>query len=828
MIFELSMQFAIIATKNNSCMPFNRSICQDSCEEHSDCADDGRFCNGDGECELGCRDDEGEGGEPNNGPEEAVQIQLGEANVNNVRSGGIDGRIICGNDRDVYAVTVGPFERIRVDVHFDRAEGNLDLEMLGDCEPQNGVQPPEGCIAFEDGPLLADSVDVPERIEFPEADSDIRIQDGMTYYITVFGSGSDVARRLDYRVEISTVDARSGCFPDPRDLVEPNDNTPRNATQVPERGGDYLSNICADDIDFFAIELQPNDGLQVEIRPDPNLEISGYLYAEGQLAGDPVLTAANNYRFSAEIGDGAFAPAGIWYLRIVGIGGSIGEYGLSISRFSSAACGTDGGTEPNGSIDNAVRLDLPLLEADAPMGELPAQELELAICTEGRPDVDMFCFDVNAGEVLEAAVETIDVNGRFDVQFVNAAGEFIGQNAQSTNQGDALNIARVLQSGDGTYCVRVSGLDGAQGAYVLSAARRARPMGMCALDMDEGPRRNDEAANAVELMSVEEEVLSYEHASYICDPEGGVDEDWFRVNVPEERSNLCVTLDRFDRLANDVDLSVYRDVAVNGADVCNDTADCDAVNPGSACVRGRCAAPIGDDISRGSNFAMVHLNRDRIGSNDGGYLVRVTHRDGNEGPYTVNADVTPESADCADDIREPNDDAQDATALGSGDVGICNAWICDTPPDEDEDWYTIEVPANQDRTVMVSFGSSEGRLYMEMFGPPLPEDELSGELFGEIGIGGDPKQCINIQGGSVDVSVDIRVFANSVIGAGGNNRVDYSLRVVPTDLAMVGLEGECVRLGGIGEACPPREEWDEGRNGNRLQPEACWPTMVLP
>jgi hypothetical protein len=378
--------------------------------------------------------------------------------------------------------------------------------------------------------------------------------------------------------------------------------------------------------------------------------------------------------------------------------------------------------------------------------------------------------------------------------------------------------------------VRVSGIDGAQGTYILSVARRARPMGMCALDMDEGPRRNDSSDTAVQLMSMDEEALSYRHASYICDPDDRVDEDWFRVNVPEERSNLCVTLDRFDRLANDVDVSVYLDVAVPAADPCNDTEDCEMANPGSACVRGRCAAPINDDIGSGANFAMVHLNRDRVGSNDGGYMIRVTHRDGNEGAYTVNADITPESDDCGEDIREPNDDDQRSTALGSGDVAICNAWICDAPrpSDEDEDWYNIEVPANQDRTVMVAFPSSEGRLFMDMLGPDLPEEPNSGLIVGQIGRNGDPKQCINIRGGSVDATVSIQVYANSVIGDGGNNRVDYSLQVVPTDLDDAGPEGECPRLGGIGDACEPREEWPEVGNIGRIQPLGCWPTMRLP
>ena len=785
--------------------------CEDDCGSHDDCADPTRFCNAESECELGCRDDEGDGGEPNDDVDGAVAVVLGAANENLVRFGSVDGRIICGNDRDVYAVEVGPFERIRVDVHFDRAEGNLDMELDGEF--------------VEDGPLLADSVDVPERIEFPDPDSDDVVQDGTTYYITVFGNGSDLARRLDYRVEVSTVDARSGCFPDPRDLMEPGDNSTDNATVVPERGAEYLSNICADDVDFFVIGLQPNDGLQIELRPDANLEVRGYLYADGQPPGPAVLTEATNYQYAAEVGDSAFAPAGDWYIRVEGTNGTVGEYGLTIRRFSSAACGTDGGTEPNGDIDNAIRIEAPVI----PDGmDLPAQDLELAICTEGRPDVDMFCFDVNEGDILEAAVETAEgIDGTLDIQFVNAGGVFIGQRANSGQAGEEHNIASVLQTVDGTYCIRVSGVEGAQGAYTLFAGRREAPMGMCALDRDEGPRRNDTANTAVELMSMAEDALSYQHNSYICDPEDSADEDWFSFNVPEERSNVCVSLDRFNGEANDVDVSIYRNVAVPGGQGCNNSAECDELDAGSACVRGRCAAPVGDDIGGGYDFAMVHLSRDRIGGNSGEYLVRVTHRDANEGPYTVNADVNTNNDECTDDIREPNNDDQRATALGSGDVAICNSWICDGRP-EDEDWYVFEVPANQDRTVMVSFGSSEGRLYTALEGPALPGEDLSGQIVGEIdGNGADPNQCVNIRGGADNATISLRVHARSIDGSRGNNRVDYSLRVVPTDLSD-NLTGECQRLGGNARTCDPRDEWDEIPGLGRIQPLDCWPTMVLP
>ena len=82
--------------------------CQDLCREHADCKEV-RFCDADsGICQPGCRDDEGEGGEPNNDFETATVIPLGDANDDGERFGSIDGRVLCDNDEDVLRVDVPP------------------------------------------------------------------------------------------------------------------------------------------------------------------------------------------------------------------------------------------------------------------------------------------------------------------------------------------------------------------------------------------------------------------------------------------------------------------------------------------------------------------------------------------------------------------------------------------------------------------------------------------------------------------------------------------------------------------------------------------------
>ena len=85
-------------------------------------------------------------------------------------------------------------------------------------------------------------------------------------------------------------------------------------------------------------------------------------------------------------------------------------------------------------------------------------------------------------------------------------------------------------------------------------------------------------------------------------------------------------------------------------------------------------------------------------------------------------------------------------------------------------------------------------------------------------------QCINVRGGSLDQEIEIGVSRVGELIDDGNRRVDYSLYVVPTDLA-VNPSGACGRLGAHQhQACT---SWDLGQQDNSLT-QKCWPTAWLP
>lgn len=163
------------------CDPFNFT-CPPRCFEHADC-DALRFCDvASGLCIPGCRDD---AAEPDNSLETAVPIDLRDEGAG--RIGVADGRVVCGNDIDFYAVEIGPGERLRIELAYDPAGGDLDLRLTGD--------------AVGADPLTAEGPAVPARIELPAAGAAV---DRATVYVEVHPSRNDPLRRIEYRLVTST------------------------------------------------------------------------------------------------------------------------------------------------------------------------------------------------------------------------------------------------------------------------------------------------------------------------------------------------------------------------------------------------------------------------------------------------------------------------------------------------------------------------------------------------------------------------------------------------------------------------------------------------
>lgn len=175
-------------------------------------------------------------------------------------------------------------------------------------------------------------------------------------------------------------------------------------------------------------------------------------------------------------------------------------------------------------------------------------------------------------------------------------------------------------------------------------------------------------------------------------------------------------------------------------------------------------------------------------------------------------------------LQGGNDNPQQAVNLGPRDVAICDTWLC---REGDEDYFEIVVPAGEDRTVFVEYRNQEdGRVFIDVEGPERDPIDVN---FGGFRRSSEPQgnhQCINLRGGAQAQRVIVRIFANHVL-EDGDDRLDYSLLVAPTDMAgldpadpasLIEHQGECVTLGAddLG-TCPSDNPFADG----------CWPFMAL-
>ena len=682
------------------------------------------------------------------------------------------------------------------------------------------------------------------------------MNDNASYYITVEPT---IDTRFQYRIDVAVADATASCFPDARELGA-GDDIRSNGTEIPVLGlrSEYsvTGTSCGNDTDWFKINLNPNDGLQLDLRKDAGDDLDLFLIAANQNVASPLASTddPNSLPFAEALDGNAFLPGGEWHIGVKTQDGGTSAYTLDVVHFPSNPCA---GVDQGDTIPDAAMIS-PLLDMVQEVGASLGQNTQ--ICNEGaRGDVDYFCFDVDEGERLDAWLFTAEETaqpGEVAVQFTDGDGALLGSEALSTRDSETPAKARYIGTESGTYCARVSGVNGGDGNYRLFINRVSNSGGQCALDIAEEFGRNDRGSSATVLTAQADAPGHYQfNEGYICDLMRS-DEDWYRFNVPENRSSICVLAQGFNGDRADVDLSVYASAeqepincAAQGQLTCDTFVDpVTGMMGAGACVpdttsgdnQSYCTASKARSISL-YDFEMVHIGRGETADVDGDFFVRVTHRDESEGPYTLSVNVNPNADVCADDGNEINNTSETAKFLGSAQTALCDSWVCsDERRATAGDWFEIEVPAGQDRTVLIDFSQNEGRLEMNAQGAHRmgPDGEVlfdmnSGEGSGDASSffrsGG--RQCMLIKGGAMTQPVQFQVFAASIgrpIALPGNNRVDYAIRVLPTN-----LDNDAAGACNLGRENAPRaacglwETWLSGSLG-RAQPDDCWPVIALP
>lgn len=790
--------------------------CEDNCDEHEDC-EENEACNPvNNQCEQSeCRDDIGEGAEPNNDVENAVAIELGEPDANGVQRGVIEGRFLCGDDVDFFSVTLPQARRMRV--RLIAVDDNDDLNMRltgGDIE----------------GNLEANTAENPEELIYPEVNV---ILNETTYYIEVYpGRARDAG--VEYRVEITAVPAEGGCFPD---IFEDADDEPETATaigNIPQFDSNE-HNICFQgDQDWYTLPLQFNSGLRVEVIADGNQPpMSIALFSQGRIDGvggggpeyEDVIAEDRAgrvaYVLEIEADTGAFVD-GDWYIRVRSTDPTaVPAYTISVSRLGGDEC-VDDSLEHNDDV--AGGTDLAAIDGVGENGEVPYSEEGIEVPSpDAEPlkicsfDDDYYCLDLEAGDRLEAWAQG-DTLGEVRVRLVDADGRAVGADGLVVSEQANPIPAELLGALEGRYCIIVDGQGAARADYRLWVRREA-VANLCAQDPENGAR-NDIADRSTPLVDIEPDEAPNRRFEYrnalIC----GNESDWYHFEVLERRSRVCVMVDGFQHAVADIDIELYRPGAGEG---CRNDAACD---PGTFCIEGVCRAAIEESVSN-TSAEQIAISKRLIGNNNGEYKLRVFREGDGDAAYNVLATVTPEDEVCGPDWQEraagANDNAAQAIALGAGLASFCDTWLCG---DEDEDFYSIVVPAGQDRTIFIEYANQDdGRIFMDI----VDAAEANGmPPFAGFRRSADPQgdhQCINLRGGAEDQTVTLRIFSNLVLDD-GDDRVDYALQVVPTDLsgldaanpASLSNQGECVNLGAsdLG-TCSFADPFADG----------CWPFMEL-
>ena len=787
--------------------------CRENCADHDDC-DGNEACNpANGHCVPSeCRDDLGEGGEPNNDAASATVIAL-EVNADGVRAGSAEG-VLCGEDVDVFRVTLAQAERMRVQVIFDE-NADLNVRLSGE---DVGADP-----------IVIATAQSPEELFFPPRND---VRDEATYIITVFPGRADRAG-VPYRVAVIAFADEDFCFVD---ALESND-TPEDATAIgnanPYDVGDL--NLCPHgDEDWFTKSVLRNDGLRIEVLTQDDqppmtialfsqdrIDSNGAPEYEGVVAEEIAGRTLHTLEVLPDID--AFTD-GLWYIRVRSSDPQArSAYDISTRHTGPGDCVDDGYEDNDAVLDGT---DLADVDGVGVNGEVPDSDDGIEVPSPGedplqicRFDDDYYCLDLAAGDRFEAWAQSDAVAGQVRVRIVDSDDRIVG--AEGLLVGEFANPvpAEVLGAVQGRHCVIVDGQGAAQGPYRLWIRRAAGPA-LCAQDPELVDGANDTAETATPLVDIEADRAPNQRFAYRNARLCGDEDDWYTFDVVEQRSRVCVMVDGFRHDTANIDIALFR----MGADgeACAGAADCE---PGAQCIGRVCQAALASSNSP-FDAEQIDVSKRVIGDEIGEYKLRVFRgADGQDAAYRILATVTPEADVCRPDWQEraagANENADRAINLGQGQASLCDTWLCH---EGDEDNYRFTVPAGQDRTVFIEYANQDGAgVFMEISGNELNADPDFGG-FRRSANAGD-HQCINLRGGAQNQEVIVRLFGNLAL-PNGDDRLDYSLRIVPTDLG--GLipgnpqarfeQGECMNLGGA----------DLGSCGfDNPFARRCWPHMDL-
>ncbi len=781
--------------------------CRQTCDPatHQGCAD-GEACI-EGQCQTACADDAYELlGDQTAETAPYVEWLLGEEG--GVRASGIQTRRLCVGDQDWLKLSINDNERIEVLIDSRPSSGPLDVKLM-DAE-QN--------VLASNQPWV-----VNDQIRYPSRGQGLSAGD---YFIQI--TGTSQIEMHPYQIEVKVAPQQQACFSDRND---PSDDNVAGSQQIGLTPALRFSeqargDLCFGDRDLYCFPMSISDGLSVFV--DTPLDCDPLSV---QLASSAVFALASNDFVGYETQDGQIGEDGLTHYELVvdpetqsftndewcinvSTQGSCEGYELSAS-FSRRQLVCSDLREPNNSVNQALRLD-----DDGPLadgtGLIPANQdmhlnENLFLC---QGDRDIFSVNSSSGDAWRAwLIDDSDPEdeplrgrgqlvGELKIRFINADGIVVGDSASINPRSEDpmadLQYATAVSASDEPLFIEVFGLDDSAGPYQLYL-RRVPSDGACSQDVNEPSSRDDELNPVSQLRPESEQRLAINNG-YLCDEEGGFDEDWFTFEIPQNNTRLCLN-STFRHSAGNINIELFESVDATVGDFCTSHADCRTEQANSSCISNRCRTPRARANSL-DDGEILHFTG--LETQAGRYYARVYSPEPVENTYQLNVTMVPPSSECQDDVHEGssgNNRAQDATRFGSGRIELCDTWLCETERSQG-DWYEIVVPASAHRTVHVAFESQQGRLTLSA----QDTSNINSQLVDSPRSQSRNVHCINILAGIRPATVKLHIAGDTFNL--NQNRLDYILRVVPTDL-LANSRGSCDLL------------------NNGLFTEASWPLLDL-
>lgn len=598
------------------------------------------------------------------------------------------------------------------------------------------------------------------------------------------------------------------------DNFEPN-NAQEEARALGEGEFEGLS-VCEGDEDWFDIELQAGDGLEIA---------AAFSHAAGNLdieLFDPTLrrvAAGTSSNDDERIFTEGLSRSGIYKLRVFGVEGVENKsYSLSVV--------IDTTNRPVCSDDNFEEND----DAEQAAETVPGEFADLSVCPG---DVDFFAVALERGQTMTVSLTFSHEAGDLDLQILAPGGEEVLAESVTADDNEEATTPAIEVSGD--VLIRVSGATPAvTNVYDLSITTTEAPQPCEDDTLEPNDAREDAGTVAPGLIS----------DLRLCPG----DEDWFAIglnagddirvelNFSHDAGDLDLLLFAPDvemplaasRTRNDDEGVGFTDVPVSGVyhirvlgaepevendylmiierteppTECeddeledNDNTEQPAPFPGGEVVGQICS---GDEdwfsvqgnaggtmnveleyiLEDGNlnlqvfdpNGVSIGLSASEDSDTDtvavaelpvsGRYLVRVFGPRGSESLYTLSATTTEPA--CPDDAQEDNDDPESATLvdLSDGSAEFIAQRICS----RDDDWYAVDLSVGDGLSASLFFVDGDGDLDLQIL------DEEGRRLASSVSINDNEEATV----GSVEAAGLYFVRVYGFLGAEGEYELSFT------------------------------------------------------